>query len=505
MAVKKKAKEGKHPVIEVKDFGPIIKGKVELRPLTVFAGPSNTGKSWLATLIYALWRQDNRDDLFYRTVIYQSLGIPGKNRLQFPENPADWIKSIEEGSPIQFTEGDKQFLKSIFERLGGKKFQEEILRCFGLSDPAHLVREGATRTKNATIKFQAIAGLLSGQYKSELRVGRKASCSVEPPSSVQVPSDASSRPARRIRERLLDVLRERQERRDEADSSPKRRQVIGNLVFRHRRFVNILLNSLGINLGVPRPYSSVWYLPADRGGLMHVHPAVAGALIQRASRAGLYSQSSMPTLSGILSDFMENLIELPQVPRPKRNEKNESADNLEKKVMGGPVNIERTEVNYPRFSWRPDGWERSLPLLNASSMVSELAPVALYLRHNVDVGDLLILEEPEAHLHPAKQVALIQEVAAWVRSGIKVILTTHSDWVLEGLSNLVAAGETSKNPGLNEDDVGLWLFEAEKDGGGSTIREIPWDQDEGGFDSDFYDVAASLHNQWAELIDGKKE
>ena len=493
MAARKKAKESKHPVIEVKDFGPIIKGRVELRPLTVFAGPSNTGKSWLATLVYALLHQDNESWLSYRRIF-------GKNLLRFPEEPATWIENLKEGSSIQFTAGDKQFLKSVFEH-GIGNLQEEILRCFGLSDPAHLVREQATRTNSATIKFQATAGLLPGQYKSKLSIGRKASCSVDPPSSMHVPPlAASSHRARSRRRRLLDALRELKGHQDEVDS-------LGSTALRSH-FVNIIFSSLEINLGIPRPYSSVWYLPADRGGVIHAHHVVVNALIQSASRAGIYRQPSIPMLSGILSDFLENLINLaqvPQVPRRKRDENHESAENLEKKVMGGPVNIERTEVNYPRFSWWPDGWERPLPLLNVSSMVSELAPVALYLRHNVSPGDLLILEEPEAHLHPAKQVALIQEVAAWVRSGIRVILTTHSEWVLEELSNLVATGATSKNPGLDEDDVGLWLFETEEDDSGSTIREIPWDLDEGGFDSDFHNVAASLHNRWADLIAGKKE
>ena len=42
--------------LDVKDFGPIVEAKIDLRPLTVFVGPSNTGKSCLATLIYALHR-----------------------------------------------------------------------------------------------------------------------------------------------------------------------------------------------------------------------------------------------------------------------------------------------------------------------------------------------------------------------------------------------------------------------------------------------------------------
>ena len=40
--------------LNVRDFGPIAKADLDLRPLTVFVGPSNTGKSYLAILIYAL-------------------------------------------------------------------------------------------------------------------------------------------------------------------------------------------------------------------------------------------------------------------------------------------------------------------------------------------------------------------------------------------------------------------------------------------------------------------
>ena len=46
----------KHPNVEiaVKNFGPIAEGTIDLRPLTVFVGPSNTGKTYFSTLIYAL-------------------------------------------------------------------------------------------------------------------------------------------------------------------------------------------------------------------------------------------------------------------------------------------------------------------------------------------------------------------------------------------------------------------------------------------------------------------
>ncbi|SAY38505.1 hypothetical protein [Candidatus Synechococcus spongiarum] len=42
--------------LEVADFGLIMEAKMDLRPPTVFVGPSNTGKSYLAILMYALHR-----------------------------------------------------------------------------------------------------------------------------------------------------------------------------------------------------------------------------------------------------------------------------------------------------------------------------------------------------------------------------------------------------------------------------------------------------------------
>ena len=43
--------------ISASNFGPIIEGTVELKPLTVFVGPNNSGKSYMAMLIYSLLNQ----------------------------------------------------------------------------------------------------------------------------------------------------------------------------------------------------------------------------------------------------------------------------------------------------------------------------------------------------------------------------------------------------------------------------------------------------------------
>ena len=52
----RQGRHGRNYRMKVRNIGPVTEGDIEFRPLTVFVGPSNTGKSYLATMIYALHR-----------------------------------------------------------------------------------------------------------------------------------------------------------------------------------------------------------------------------------------------------------------------------------------------------------------------------------------------------------------------------------------------------------------------------------------------------------------
>ena len=197
-----------------------------------------------------------------------------------------------------------------------------------------------------------------------------------------------------------------------------------------RDLLYTLASYIGSDIAGPLAHP-VHYLPADRAGVMHAHQVAVRSLIASASRAALRPNSSMPVLSGVLEDFMEQLVALAD-PSRWAHDKNydDLAQSLEHTLLRGVVRIEQSPINYPSFVFRPNGWKRDLLLINASSMVSELGPVVLYLRHVVQPGDLLIIEEPESHLHPAMQVEFIKKLAAAVQSGIRMIITTHIEWVL---------------------------------------------------------------------------
>ena len=146
--------------------------------------------------------------------------------------------------------------------------------------------------------------------------------------------------------------------------------------------------------------------------------------------------------------------------------------------------------------------------MNTSSMVSELAPVVLYLRHVVREGDLIIIEEPESHLHPQMQVAFTGFLAAVVKAGIRVIVTTHSEWVLETLANLVRLSEVPKSrrsevasagPALKPSEVGAWLFEPKQRPKGSVVKEIQLDTVRGTFPAGFGEITEDIYNDWAKI------
>ena len=58
-------------------------------------------------------------------------------------------------------------------------------------------------------------------------------------------------------------------------------------------------------------------------------------------------------------------------------------------------------------------------------------------------GDLLLIENPEVHLHPAGQALMGGFLAQVAASGVQVVLETHSDHVLNGIRRAVRAGVLS--------------------------------------------------------------
>ncbi len=138
--------------LEVADFGPIAGATVELRPLTVFIGPSNTGKSWLAMLIYALHRfMGGALGSGARRLILarRMFSVP----MQFDSGRAvhhaidELVKELyRRGAPadeqIVLSSVLSEEMRLALERQG-EDLKNEVRRSLGVLDTGELVRKGA--------------------------------------------------------------------------------------------------------------------------------------------------------------------------------------------------------------------------------------------------------------------------------------------------------------------------------------------------------------------------
>ncbi len=98
-----------------------------------------------------------------------------------------------------------------------------------------------------------------------------------------------------------------------------------------------------------------------------------------------------------------------------------------------------------------------------------LAKALFAMRDTRDVARTLTLfvEEPEIHLHPAAQVAMLEILAYLVRHGFRIVMTTHSMNVIYELNNLIQAtrlgdrvveGAPSPDVRLSPSDVAVYNF-----------------------------------------------
>ena len=79
----------------------------------------------------------------------------------------------------------------------------------------------------------------------------------------------------------------------------------------------------------------------------------------------------------------------------------------------------------------------------ASSCIRALLDVDFYLRCVAKPGDLFMIDEPELNLHPKNQRAFARLVAQLVNAGVKVFITTHSDYLVKELNTLIMLNQRS--------------------------------------------------------------
>lgn len=171
------------------------------------------------------------------------------------------------------------------------------------------------------------------------------------------------------------------------------------------------------------------YIPAARTGLMLSLPSLVNSSIESfgvddaATNQGKFTLPTIRFIQNIARGTNENLDR--EVPIVRF---------LEDNILHGKVS--RDPETRTKFNYVPADGQVQLPLHATSSMVSELTPLITSLRNNTHSNGI-VLEEPEAHLHLSAQRWMARAIVKLVNSGTPVTITTHSDTFMQQINLLI--------------------------------------------------------------------
>lgn len=237
---------------------------------------------------------------------------------------------------------------------------------------------------------------------------------------------------------------------------------------------NILMEGIAAPLYTPivkgRRMGEPVYLPASRTGFMLTYSQLIENSLQISFGSSIHENSSTLTLPYV--DFLQLITKFET--KTKIGKKNQKIVNyIETHMTKGNLLVEKDLA--PRIQYHPNGMEKELPLYVASSIVTELSPLLLLFKSNINFKTLII-EEPEAHLHPELQQRMAMLVINLINMGIPVWITTHSDTMLQHFNNMIKLKNHenalelmkeygySKNDMLSIKDISMYQFVQNENG-----------------------------------------
>ena len=217
-------------------------------------------------------------------------------------------------------------------------------------------------------------------------------------------------------------------------------------------------------------------MPAERNGLHLFYRELStrrAALLHHASKDNIdlnellkdviRSRYALP-----IAHYINWLNELTEIQRGVTGPFHQQALHLQKQLANGAYKVERRSgvirfkpyqrrLGRTRQPKRGGDATQSMELHMTSSTVKSLFGLWFYLENQAQPGDLLMIDEPELNIHPANQRHIARLLARLVNAGLRVVISTHSDYIVREFNSLLMLsqdnGELRKKHSYSENEV----------------------------------------------------
>jgi energy-coupling factor transporter ATP-binding protein EcfA2 len=449
--------------IQIKELGAIKDGTIDLsKKLNLFCGPNGTGKTYMAYVVYGLMKAQIH---------------VGVNR----ELASELIEKKKLLYTIEFGALDK-YREDLLEN-----FKGELDELFGIGQV--LAKQYFEETKIDFIdsKEDFKNTLFNCEFQARLTV-----TSIE----INISKNAKS-------EMLELELIEKTISSKDID-----------------RFSFFLYSSI-LSFLATYPISSTYILPVERNSIFtfskelsirkqeavdHFHAMTGKDKVDKFDL--LFNRTTrypLPIKDGLL--VADDLAEITK----KISEYFELATEIENELLHGKIQI----TSEGEIQFQPDkAIKRHLPIHMTASIIKSLSSLVVYLKHLAQKNDLILIDEPEINLHPDNQIILTKLFARLVNKGFRLVISTHSDYIVREFNNLIML--SSEKPEIkklaekfyykadeivNQKDISVLYFNYPKKHRGNkqvTVESI--EIGESGFEIPSIDLTIEKQNNIAEEL-----
>ena len=395
--------------LKIKNFGPIDEATIQVGRFTVFAGPNNTGKTFVAKMLYSIHSAINANHarVFFSTmanIIESSLQNLERSSRAVEERPLSAIRRrlqkidsiLREASPSHPVQNELDRLRAVQPALMAEvkeiKDHSQILK-----DNVKTKEEGASALLSEIHgNLETAIGILEedfGKVELVIGLGWKFKFNQNAHGNFQA-SDLLNLKGNGDSSLYFSVegVGELRETEDSLDFTPYPQTV------------------------QKQPLSEAFYLESPL--YWKLKSALESIKLDSRSPFGA-------SLNGVPDYFYDMAVALrrERIKHPFAGIHESLHD-----VIGGQILLSETGDLEFHEKGKP------IPLSLTSSGVANMGTLALLIERGVlDRGYFLFIDEPESNLHPAWQVEMAEILFELARQGVNVVVSTHSMTILKWL------------------------------------------------------------------------